>query len=57
MIAAGTDLQFVWAAYIGVAVVTLALIAWVVLESRGTKARLKALEDSGIRRGAAGKSA
>ena len=51
------DYVFIEAAYAGVAVVTLALIAWVWLSSRRVKARLAALDAQGIRRRSAGPAA
>jgi heme exporter protein D len=51
------DYVFILWAYVGVALVTLALIAWVWLESARVKRRLAELEAQGIRRRSAGASA
>ncbi|WP_423065779.1 hypothetical protein [Devosia sp. CN2-171] len=46
--------QYITWSYVGVAVVTLALIAYVAWDSRRVKARLAALDKAGIRRRSAG---
>ena len=46
----GPHAVFIVAAYVGVAIVTAALIAWVALSSSGVKRRLAALEAAGVRR-------
>lgn len=46
----GPHAVFIVAAYLGVAVLVLALIAWVGWSSRRVKARLAALEAAGLRR-------
>ena len=51
------DAVFILWAYVGVAVVTLALIGGVWFASRRVKARLAALEAQGIRRRSAGPAA
>ncbi|MGV3490617.1 MAG: heme exporter protein CcmD [Devosia sp.] len=50
MIGAGEHIEFIIWAYAGVAVLTLALIAYVAWDARRVKARLAALEKAGIRR-------
>jgi len=50
MIDLGPHAVFIEAAYVGVIVVTLALIGSVVWQSRQTKAKLAGLEAQGIRR-------
>ena len=50
MIDLGPHAVFIEAVYAGVGLVTLALIAWVIWQSRQVKARLAALEAQGIRR-------
>lgn len=50
----GPHAVFILWAYAGVAVATLAVIAYVALSSRRAGARLKALEAQGIRRRSAG---
>ena len=47
-------LQYIVWAYAGVAVVTLALIAYVALDARAVRRRLAALDKAGIRRRSAG---
>ncbi|MBK8084461.1 MAG: heme exporter protein CcmD [Devosia sp.] len=47
-------LQYIVWAYAGVAVVTLALIAYVALDARAVQRRLAALDKAGIRRRSAG---
>ena len=46
--------QYITWSYVGVAVVTLALIAYVAWDSRRVKARLEVLDKAGIRRRSAG---
>lgn len=46
--------QYITWSYVGVAVVTVALIAYVVWDSYRVKARLAALDRAGIRRRSAG---
>jgi heme exporter protein D len=46
----GEHAVFIVAAYVGVAIVTAAVIAWVALSSAHVKRRLAALEASGVRR-------
>ena len=50
MIDLGPHTNFIVAAYAGVVVVTLVLIAWTAWRSREVKARLATLEAQGIRR-------
>ncbi len=50
MIDLGPHAVFIEAAYAGVALVTLGLIAWVLWQSRQVRARLAVLEAQGIRR-------
>ena len=50
MIAEGAHLEFIVWAYAGVAVLTVALVAYVVWDSYRVDARLKALDKAGIRR-------
>jgi len=50
MIDLGPHTNFIVAAYVGVALVTLALIVWTAWRSRDVKGRLAALEAQGIRR-------
>jgi heme exporter protein D len=50
MIDLGPHTNFIVAAYLGVALVALGLIAWTVWRSRDVKAKLAALEAQGIRR-------
>ncbi|WP_374623008.1 hypothetical protein [Devosia sp.] len=47
-------LQYIVFAYAGVALVTLALIAYVAFDAREVKARLAALDKAGVRRRSAG---
>lgn len=47
-------LQYIVFAYAGVALVTLALIAYVAFDARAVKARLAALDKAGVRRRSAG---
>jgi heme exporter protein D len=46
----GPHAVFIVSAYIGVAIVTAALIAWVAWNSSSVKRKLAALEASGVRR-------
>ena len=50
MIDLGPHSNFIVAAYLGVALVALGLIAWTVWRSRDVKAKLAALEAQGVRR-------
>ena len=50
MIQSGEHFGFIFGSYVGVLVLVVALIAWVVLDNRQVKARLKGLEAQGIRR-------
>lgn len=50
MIGLGEHAEFIAAAYVGVALVTLGLIVMVVLDARRQKARLRQLEAQGVRR-------
>ena len=50
MIGEGAHIEFIAWAYVGVAVLTVALVAYVVWDSRRVDARLKALDKAGIRR-------
>ena len=54
MIAEGAHLEFIVWAYVGVAVLTLALIAYVAWDARRVKQRLADLDKAGIRRRSAG---
>jgi uncharacterized iron-regulated membrane protein len=54
MIGDGTHLEFIAWSYAGVAVLTLALIGYVIWDARRVKARLEALDKAGIRRRSAG---
>jgi heme exporter protein D len=54
MIGEGAHLEFIVWAYAGVAVLTLATIAYVIWDARRVKAKLAALEKAGIRRRSAG---
>ena len=51
MIESGANLEYIAWAYAGVAVVVALLVAFVVLQARRVKARLRALERQGISRG------
>jgi hypothetical protein len=50
MIDLGQHAEFIIWGYLGVAVGTLALIGWVLFDSRRVAARLKDLDERGIRR-------
>ncbi len=50
MIGEGAHIEFIAWAYVGVAVLTVALVAYVVWDSFRVDARLKALDKAGIRR-------
>ena len=50
MIGDGAHIEFIAWAYVGVAVLTVALVAYVVWDSFRVDARLKALDKAGIRR-------
>lgn len=54
MIAEGAHLEFIVWAYAGVAVLTLALCAYVAWDARRVKQRLSELDKAGIRRRSAG---
>jgi uncharacterized iron-regulated membrane protein len=54
VIAEGAHLEFIAWAYAGVAVLTLALIAYVAWDARRVKQRLAELDKAGIRRRSAG---
>jgi uncharacterized iron-regulated membrane protein len=54
MIGDGTHFEFIAWSYAGVAVLTLALIGFVIWDARRVKARLEALDKAGIRRRSAG---
>ena len=54
MIGEGTHFEFIAFAYAGVAILTLALIGYVIYDQRRVKAKLDALEKSGVRRRSAG---
>lgn len=57
MIDLGQHAEFILWGYAGVALGTLALVAWVLWDSRRVAARLKALEAQGIRRRSGGTGA
>ena len=57
MIDLGPHTNFIVAAYAGVALVTIGLVLWVLLDARRVKARLAALEAQGVRRRSAGPAA
>jgi hypothetical protein len=50
VIGEGAHIEFIAWAYVGVAVLTVALVAYVVWDSFRVDARLKALDKAGIRR-------
>ncbi len=50
MILSGEHFGFIFGSYLGVLVLVAALIVWVIVDDRRVKARLRALEASGIRR-------
>jgi hypothetical protein len=54
MINQNSENVFIIWAYVGVVVGVLALIGWAIFDSRRIAARLKALEDKGVRRRSAG---
>jgi uncharacterized iron-regulated membrane protein len=54
MIGDGAHLEFIVWAYAGVAVLTVAMIAYVAWDARRVKAKLDALDKAGIRRRSAG---
>lgn len=56
MIGEGAHLEFIVWSYVGVAVLTLALIGYVAWDARRVKNRLAALDKAGIRRRSAGTS-
>ena len=49
-----THLGYIIAAYAATAVILLALIAWVVLDIRAQRRKLRRLEEKGARRGVSG---
>ena len=57
MISDGAHFEFIAWAYAGVGVLTLALIGYVIWESRRVKARLAALDRAGVKRRSAGDAA
>ncbi len=57
MIELGPYADYILWAYAGVALLVIALIAWVVYDARRVTARLKSLEERGIRRRSAGPAA
>lgn len=57
MIELGQHAEFILWGYAGVALGTLALVAWVLWDSRRVADRLKALEAQGIRRRSSGTDA
>lgn len=57
MIDLGPHTTYILTAYAGVALVSLALIVWVIMQNRSVKARLAALEAQGVRRRSAGPTA
>ena len=54
MIGEGAHLEFIVWAYVGVAAITLGLIAYVIWDARRVNAKLAALDKAGIRRRSAG---
>ena len=54
MIELGPHAVYIVWSYVGVALTSLALIAWVALDSRRVRARLAALEARGVRRRSSG---
>jgi heme exporter protein D len=57
MIDLGPHAAFIVAAFLGVAVLIAGLVSWVMWDAGRVQARLKALEDRGIRRRSAGPAA
>jgi heme exporter protein D len=57
MIELGPYADYILWAYAGVAVLIAALIAWVAYDARRVNARLKSLEQRGIKRRSAGRTA
>jgi heme exporter protein D len=57
MIELGPFADYIVWAYAGVALIVAALIAWVVYDARRVKARLTSLEERGIKRRSAGRTA
>jgi len=57
MIELGPYADYILWAYAGVALLVAALIAWVVYDARQVKARLNSLEERGIKRRSAGRTA
>jgi heme exporter protein D len=57
MITGDANDVFIVSAYVGIAIATLALIAWVMVDARRVKRRLAALDRAGVRRRSAGTSA
>ncbi|HEY8595899.1 MAG TPA: heme exporter protein CcmD [Devosiaceae bacterium] len=54
MLTSTEGIGFVVAAYLGVGIVTLGLIAWAMLDARRQKRRLAALEAKGVSRRSSG---
>jgi len=57
MIELGPYADYILWAYAGVGIIVAALIAWVVYDARRVKARLKSLEERGVRRRSAERTA
>ena len=57
MIELGPYADYILWAYAGVALLVAALIAWVIYDARQVKARMKSLEERGVRRRSAGRAA
>ena len=57
MIELGPYADYILWAYAGVALLVAALIAWVIYDARQVKARMKSLEERGVRRRSAGRTA
>jgi heme exporter protein D len=57
MITGDANDVFIVSAYVGIAIATLALIAWVMVDARRVKRRLAALDRAGVRRRSDGTSA
>ncbi len=57
MIELGPYADYILWAYAGVALLGLALIVWVINDARRVNARLKSLEERGIKRRSAGRTA
>jgi uncharacterized iron-regulated membrane protein len=54
MIGEGVHFEYIAWSYAGVAILTLAVVAYVVWDARRVKARLEALDKAGIRRRSTG---